>query len=97
MAPRLTLLPPRYATLEGPYADRIRSCGQAQLAAELKIVDDLKRSSSVYLGVRLDSHGKRLDAIARARLQREAASIDEVRARLVRKFSHVPKIKFLAP
>ena len=27
----------------------------------------------------------------------EAASIDKVRARLVRKFSHVPKIKFLAP
>jgi long-chain acyl-CoA synthetase len=39
-APGLTLLPPRYTTLEGPYAGRIKSCGQAQLTAELKIVDE---------------------------------------------------------
>ncbi len=39
-APGVTLLPPRYATLEGPYAGRLRSCGQAQLTTELKIVDE---------------------------------------------------------
>ena len=39
-SPGLTLLPPRYSTLEGPYAGRLKSCGQAQLTAELKIVDE---------------------------------------------------------
>ncbi len=39
-SPGLTLLPPRYTTLEGPYAGRIKSCGQAQLTAELKIVNE---------------------------------------------------------
>ena len=39
-APVLTLLPPRYATLEGPYAGRLKSCGQAAHTAELKIVDE---------------------------------------------------------
>ena len=39
-APGLTLLPPRYATLEGPYAGRLKSCGQAAHTAELKIVDE---------------------------------------------------------
>jgi acyl-CoA synthetase (AMP-forming)/AMP-acid ligase II len=39
-APGLTHLPPRYTTLEGPYAGRIKSCGQAELTAELKIVDE---------------------------------------------------------
>jgi acyl-CoA synthetase (AMP-forming)/AMP-acid ligase II len=39
-APGLTLLPPRYTTVEGPYAGRIKSCGQAQLTVELKIVDE---------------------------------------------------------
>ncbi len=39
-SPGLTLLPPRYTTLEGPHAGRIKSCGQAQLTAELKIVDE---------------------------------------------------------
>ena len=42
-APGLTLLPPRYTTLEGPYAGRIKSCGQAQLTAELKIVDEKRK------------------------------------------------------
>jgi long-chain acyl-CoA synthetase len=32
-SPGLTLLPPRYTALEGPYAGRIKSCGQAQLTA----------------------------------------------------------------
>ncbi|TXL81631.1 long-chain fatty acid--CoA ligase [Vineibacter terrae] len=39
-APILTLLPPRYTTLEGPYAGRIKSCGLAAHTAELKIVDE---------------------------------------------------------
>jgi len=39
-APVLTVLPPRYATLNGPYAGRLRSCGLAVHTAELKIVDE---------------------------------------------------------
>jgi len=39
-APILTLLPPRYTTLDGPYAGRIKSCGLAAHTAELKIVDE---------------------------------------------------------
>lgn len=39
-SPGVTLLPPRYATLEGPYAGRLESCGQAQFTTELKIVDE---------------------------------------------------------
>ena len=42
-SPGLTLLPPRYTTLEGPYAGRLKSCGQAQLTAELKIVDEKRK------------------------------------------------------
>lgn len=42
-APGLTLLPPRYSTLEGPYAGRINSCGQAVLTAEVKIVDETRK------------------------------------------------------
>jgi long-chain acyl-CoA synthetase len=42
-APGLTHLPPRYTTLDGPYAGRIKSCGQAELTAELKIVDENRR------------------------------------------------------
>ena len=39
-APVLTVLPPRYTTLEGPYAGRLKSCGQAAYTAEVKIVDE---------------------------------------------------------
>jgi len=39
-APVLTLLPPRYTTLDGPYAGRLKSCGQAVHTADLKIVDE---------------------------------------------------------
>ncbi len=39
----LTLLPPRYTTLDGPYAGRLKSCGQAAHTAELKIVDENRR------------------------------------------------------
>jgi len=42
-APVLTVLPPRYTTLEGPYAGRIKSCGLAAHTAELKIVDESRR------------------------------------------------------
>ena len=34
-----TLLPPRYTTLDGPYAGRLKSCGQAAHTAELEIAD----------------------------------------------------------
>ncbi|WKG05621.1 long-chain fatty acid--CoA ligase [Mycolicibacterium sp. HK-90] len=43
-SPGVTLLPPRYATLDGPYAGRLKSCGQAQLTAELKIVDGERKT-----------------------------------------------------
>jgi long-chain acyl-CoA synthetase len=42
-APILTLLPPRYTALEGPYAGRIKSCGLAAHTAELKIVDENRK------------------------------------------------------
>jgi long-chain acyl-CoA synthetase len=42
-APVLTVLPPRYTTLDGPYAGRPKSCGQAAYTAELKIVDENRR------------------------------------------------------
>lgn len=43
-APVLTVLPPRYTTLDGPYASgRLKSCGLAAHTAELKIVDENRR------------------------------------------------------
>jgi long-chain acyl-CoA synthetase len=39
LSPIATLLPPRYTTLSGPHAGRLKSCGQAALTAEVKIVD----------------------------------------------------------
>jgi long-chain acyl-CoA synthetase len=39
LSPIATLLPPRYTTLSGPYAGRLKSCGQAVMTAEVKIVD----------------------------------------------------------
>jgi long-chain acyl-CoA synthetase len=38
-APIVTLLDPRYTTLDGPFAGRLKSCGQAALACEVKVVD----------------------------------------------------------
>jgi long-chain acyl-CoA synthetase len=38
-APIVTLLPARYTTLGGPYAGRLKSCGQAALTCEVKVVD----------------------------------------------------------
>jgi long-chain acyl-CoA synthetase len=42
-APIVTLLDPRYTTLDGPYAGRLKSCGQAAPACEVKIVDAQRR------------------------------------------------------
>jgi long-chain acyl-CoA synthetase len=42
-APIVTLLDPRYTTLEGPYAGRLKSCGQAALTCEVRIVDADRR------------------------------------------------------
>ena len=39
LSPIGSLLDPRYTTLTGPYAGRIKSCGQAALTAEVRIVD----------------------------------------------------------
>lgn len=39
-APLLTALPARYHTAEGPHAGRLRSCGRALPAVEIKIIDD---------------------------------------------------------
>jgi long-chain acyl-CoA synthetase len=38
-APIVTLLDPRYTTLDGPYAGRLKSCGQVALGCEIKVVD----------------------------------------------------------
>ena len=38
-APIVTLLDPRYTTLDGPFAGRLKSCGQAALGCEVKVVD----------------------------------------------------------
>jgi long-chain acyl-CoA synthetase len=38
-APIVTLLDPRYTTLEGRYAGRLKSCGQVAPACEIKVVD----------------------------------------------------------
>src|SRR5438445_277163 len=37
-APIVTLLDPRYTTLDGPFAGRLKSCGQVALACEVRIV-----------------------------------------------------------
>ena len=42
-APIVTLLDPRYTTLEGKYAGRLKSCGQAARGSEVKVVDADRR------------------------------------------------------
>jgi long-chain acyl-CoA synthetase len=42
-APIVTLLDPRYTTLDGPFAGRLKSCGQAALTCEVKVVDAERR------------------------------------------------------
>ena len=38
-APIVTLLDPRYTTLDGPFAGKLKSCGQSALGCEIKVVD----------------------------------------------------------
>jgi len=38
-SPIVTLLDPRYTVLDGPFAGRLKSCGQVVLACEIKVVD----------------------------------------------------------
>ena len=42
-APIVTLLDPRYTTLEGPYAGKHKSCGQTAHSVEVKVVDADRR------------------------------------------------------
>jgi long-chain acyl-CoA synthetase len=42
-APIVTLLDPRYTTLDGPYAGKLKSCGQVALGCEVKVVDANRR------------------------------------------------------
>ena len=55
-APIVTLLDPRYTVLDGPFAGRLRSCGQAVLSCEVKIVDadrlEVPRGTTGELAVR---------------------------------------------
>jgi long-chain acyl-CoA synthetase len=55
-APIVTLLPTRYTTLSGPYAGRLKSCGQAALGCEVRIVDadrrEVPRGTTGELAVR---------------------------------------------
>jgi len=55
-APIVTLLDPRYTVLDGPFAGRLKSCGQAALACEVKIVDadrlEVPRGTAGELAVR---------------------------------------------
>ncbi len=38
-APIVTLLDPKYTALDGPYAGKLKSCGQVALGCEVKVVD----------------------------------------------------------
>lgn len=55
-APIVTLLDPRYTVLDGPFAGRLKSCGQAALACEVRIVDadraEVPRGTTGELAVR---------------------------------------------
>jgi long-chain acyl-CoA synthetase len=42
-APIVTLLDPRYTTLSGPFAGKLKSCGQVAIACEIKVVDAGRR------------------------------------------------------
>src|SRR5215471_8419359 len=42
-APIVTLLDPKYTTLDGPHAGRHKSCGQVALSVEIKVVDADRR------------------------------------------------------
>jgi long-chain acyl-CoA synthetase len=55
-APIVTLLDPKYTTLTGPFAGRLKSCGQAALSCEVKVVDadrqEVPRGTAGELAVR---------------------------------------------
>jgi long-chain acyl-CoA synthetase len=55
-APIVTLLDPKYTTLSGPFAGRLKSCGQVALSCEVKIVDadrkEVPRGTAGELAVR---------------------------------------------
>ncbi len=55
-APIVTLLDPRYTTLKGPYAGRLKSCGQVALTCEVKVVDaarqEVPRGTAGELAIR---------------------------------------------
>ncbi|MBS0546993.1 MAG: long-chain fatty acid--CoA ligase [Proteobacteria bacterium] len=55
-APIVTLLDPRYTTLEGPYGGKLKSCGQAAPGVDLKVVGpdrkELPRGTTGELAIR---------------------------------------------
>ena len=55
-APIVTLLDPRYTTLDGPYRRPLKSCGQAALGCEIKVVDadrkEVPRGTAGELAIR---------------------------------------------
>jgi len=55
-APIVTLLDPRYTTLDGPFAGRLKSCGQAAPGCEVKVVGpdrkELPRGATGELAIR---------------------------------------------
>jgi long-chain acyl-CoA synthetase len=55
-APIVTLLDPRYTTLDGPFAGKLKSCGQVALSCDIKVVDanreELPRGTAGELAIR---------------------------------------------
>jgi long-chain acyl-CoA synthetase len=55
-SPIVTLLDPRYTTLDGPFAGRLKSCGQVAVACEIKVVDpdreEVPRGTAGELAIR---------------------------------------------
>jgi long-chain acyl-CoA synthetase len=55
-APIVTLLDPRYTTLSGPFAGKLKSCGQVALGCEAKVVDvnrqEVPRGTAGELAIR---------------------------------------------
>jgi long-chain acyl-CoA synthetase len=55
-APIVTLLDPRYTTLAGPFAGKLKSCGQVALGCEIKVVDasrqEVPRGTAGELAIR---------------------------------------------
>ena len=55
-APIVTLLDPRYTTLDGPFAGKLKSCGKVALGCEVKVVDsdrnEVPRGTAGELAIR---------------------------------------------